>query len=41
MKKTGHMLFNPPPDTVMESGDTLIVLGKLDELKKLEELAGR
>jgi voltage-gated potassium channel len=37
-KKTGQMLFTPPSDTKMESGDTLIAIGKREDLEKLEKL---
>ena len=36
------MEFNPEPDTVIRSGDKLVVLGRPDSLKKLEgEAAGQ
>ena len=34
-KKNGEMSFNPSSQTLIESGDTLISLGKSDDLKKL------
>jgi voltage-gated potassium channel len=34
-KKEGEMRFNPSSQTRIESGDTLISLGKSDDLKKL------
>ncbi|MDP2960287.1 MAG: potassium channel protein [candidate division Zixibacteria bacterium] len=37
-KKTGQMLFTPPPDAKMEPGDTLIAIGKGEELERLEKL---
>jgi len=37
-KKTGQMLFTPPPDAKMEPGDTLIAIGKREDLEKLEKL---
>lgn len=36
----GHMEFNPTADTVLKAGDTLIVLGQGEQLKKLEKLMG-
>ncbi len=39
-KKSGVMQFNPNPDSVIESGDFLIALGKAEGMRKLEELAG-
>jgi voltage-gated potassium channel len=35
----GTMLFNPPPDAVMQAGDTLITLGHRRQLTELERLA--
>jgi voltage-gated potassium channel len=40
IKKTnGRMIFNPPPTTVLEVGDTLIVLGDRQHLDELDKLA--
>lgn len=36
----GHMEFNPTADTFLRAGDTLIVLGQGEQLKKLEKLMG-
>ncbi|HUB78973.1 MAG TPA: potassium channel protein [Bryobacteraceae bacterium] len=38
-RRDGNMLFNPPADTAIESGDYLIVMGKQSDLTALEELA--
>lgn len=35
----GKMMFNPPPETVFEGGDRLVVLGSRPALDKLEALA--
>jgi voltage-gated potassium channel len=37
-KTSGEMLFNPPADAKMESSDHLIVMGRPDGLRKLEQL---
>ena len=34
--KEGEMKFNPPSESTIEPGDTLIALGKSDDLEKLE-----
>jgi voltage-gated potassium channel len=39
-KKKGEMIYNPPPDFTIEAGDTLILMGTLSQLEKLEEYAG-
>jgi voltage-gated potassium channel len=39
-KPSGKMVFNPPPDTVLEAGDILITLGHRQQLDQLEKLAG-
>ncbi|MBI3821277.1 MAG: potassium channel protein [Planctomycetes bacterium] len=38
-KASGHMLFNPPPDSVLDVGDILIAMGSLDHLGTLGQLA--
>ena len=38
-KASGEMVFNPPPQYVMEAGDILIALGEKEGLTRLEELA--
>jgi voltage-gated potassium channel len=38
-KQAGEMLFNPPPDTILLGGDTLITLGHRERLDELEKLA--
>jgi voltage-gated potassium channel len=38
-KGSGQMVYNPPGDTVIQPGDTLIVLGHRSELDHLEHLA--
>lgn len=39
-KASGQMVYNPPGDTVLQAGDTLIVLGHRDQLDQLDVLAG-
>jgi len=36
-KADGNMLFNPSYETVLQSGDTVIALGKIENLCKLEK----
>jgi voltage-gated potassium channel len=38
-QKSGHMLFNPPPDTILESGDILVAIGSRAALATFESLA--
>ena len=38
-RATGHMDFNPPPETRMAAGDDLVVLGPANSLKDLEAAA--
>jgi len=38
-KPSGKMIFNPPPDLAMESGDILIMLGRRNDLDRLAALA--
>ena len=38
-KKNGHMLFNPPDSAALAAGDTLIVLGKRQQLDRADRLA--
>jgi voltage-gated potassium channel len=38
-KQSGKMIFNPPPDSVMDSGDILIMLGRRRDLDQLATLA--
>jgi len=35
-RQDGRMEFNPEPDTIIRSGDKLVVLGRPDSLKRLE-----
>jgi voltage-gated potassium channel len=37
---SGEMKFNPTHSTVIKAGDTLIVIGEVQNIKKLEALAG-
>jgi voltage-gated potassium channel len=39
-RQQGDMLYTPPPDARMEAGDTLIALGRRQQLEQLEALAG-
>jgi voltage-gated potassium channel len=39
-KHDGQMLFNPAPETVIDSGDTLITLGEPAAIENLDVLAG-
>ena len=36
----GRMEFNPPPDAIIQSGDELVVLGRLEHVKLLEDKVG-
>jgi voltage-gated potassium channel len=36
--RDGHMIFNPPADTMIVGGDCLIVMGERDNLRRLETL---
>ncbi len=38
-KVTGEMVFNPPPDYILEAGDTLVALGDRKGLSRLEDVA--
>ena len=39
-RQDGNMEFNPEPDTLIHSGDKLVVLGRPESLKRLETEAG-
>lgn len=39
-RRSGEMLFNPSAETIIEIGDTLIVIGDREGLERLENLAG-
>ena len=36
-RQSGEMIFNPSPDYVIKSGDTLISMGEVDNLEKLAQ----
>ena len=38
-KKAGHMMFNPPPETILEIGDILVAIGSQEHLGALGQLA--
>jgi voltage-gated potassium channel len=38
-RTSGRMEFNPPPETIMEAGDQLVVLGRPESLRELEAAA--
>ncbi len=38
-KADGSMLFNPKADTIIEAGDTMVVVGSLRSIKQLERIA--
>lgn len=40
-KPDGKMLFNPPPEAILEPGDLLITLGHRQQLDRLESMARR
>lgn len=37
-KSDGHMIFNPPPESALEGGDHLIVMGEASSLRELEHV---
>jgi voltage-gated potassium channel len=37
-KKTGRLITNPSPETILESGDELVLMGTRDQLKGIEDL---
>jgi K+/H+ antiporter YhaU regulatory subunit KhtT len=40
-RASGHMEFNPAPETAMQPGDHLVVLGRPESLRELEAAAGQ
>ncbi|NIQ38540.1 MAG: potassium channel protein [Proteobacteria bacterium] len=40
-KESGEMSYNPSPETQIEAGDTLIIMGELKNLDELEKLVRR
>jgi voltage-gated potassium channel len=38
-KRDGAMIYTPPPETIIEPGDTLIALGRRSQLDQLEAMA--
>ncbi len=38
-KKDGEMIFNPDPESVLQTGDILVAIGHTEHLRHLEELA--
>jgi voltage-gated potassium channel len=39
-KQGKEMFYNPPPDNIIDEGDTLILVGTSSQLEKLEEFSG-
>jgi voltage-gated potassium channel len=39
-RANGEYVFNPGAETVLQQGDTLIVIGEIDKMKALKELTG-
>jgi voltage-gated potassium channel len=40
-RRRGEMIFNPTGDTILESGDLLIAIGRAESLMELDKLAGK
>jgi hypothetical protein len=40
-RSSGEMVFNPPPDARVQSGDHLIAMGETGRLRKLEQMLYR
>lgn len=38
--KSESLAFNPSSDEVLENGDTMVVLGRVDQVDQLKEIAG-
>ncbi len=38
IKKDGDYIFNPQADTTLEAGDVLVVIGEIDDVKKLRKM---
>jgi voltage-gated potassium channel len=38
-KSSGHMVFNPPAESVLEAGDIVIMLGRRSDLDQASRLA--
>jgi len=38
-QKDGKMMFNPPPDHIIEGGDQLITIGNINQTNRLKEMA--
>lgn len=38
-KPSGHMHFNPAPETILETGDILVAIGHREHLRRLSDLA--
>ena len=38
-RKDGKLIYNPRSETEIQTGDTLVVIGEITELKTLEEIA--
>jgi K+/H+ antiporter YhaU regulatory subunit KhtT len=39
-KPTSEMIFNPTPTEKLESQDTIVVIGKEEDLKRMNEVLG-
>jgi voltage-gated potassium channel len=39
-RETGEMEFNPTSTSIIRKGDTLIAMGRMEQLRAMEELAG-
>jgi len=37
-KASGTMIFNPKPQSILEAGDTMVLVGKREELDGLREI---
>jgi voltage-gated potassium channel len=40
LKEDGKYVYNPKPDTILRGGDTLIVMGDVEQVRKLRRMVG-